>query len=46
VVAETREAARLGLFSHGDETVAPTPAQLARVELAGLQALTMALAMR
>lgn len=46
VKAETREAVRLGLVSHGDETVIPTTAQLARIELAGLKALSMTLAAR
>lgn len=46
VNAETREAIRLGLISHGDETVIPTTAQLARIELAGLKALSMTLAAR
>jgi hypothetical protein len=46
VVAEAREANRLGLVSRGEETVLPTVAQLASVELAGLKALDMTLAAR
>jgi hypothetical protein len=46
VNAETREAIRLGLISHGEETVIPTAEQLARVEMAGLRALSMTLAAR
>jgi hypothetical protein len=46
VVAETREAIRLGLTSHGDETMLPTAEQNARVEMAGLRALSMTLAAR
>lgn len=46
VVAETREAIRLGLTSFGEQTVIPTAEQLARVEMAGLRALSMTLAAR
>lgn len=46
VLAETREAIRLGLTNSGEETLVPTPEQLARVEMAGLRALSMTLAAR
>jgi hypothetical protein len=46
VVAELREAFRLGLIEDGEKPVLPTAAQLAQVERAGLQALAMTVAAR
>lgn len=46
VVAEIHEAIRLGLVSGGEEDVVATSEQNARVELAGLKALSMTVAAR
>jgi nucleoside phosphorylase len=44
VVAELREALRLGLVESGDRSVLPTAAQVARVERAGLQVIAITVA--
>lgn len=44
VVAELREAQRLGLLAHGEQTVIPTAAQLESVRTAGLQAIGITVA--
>jgi Domain of unknown function (DUF4148) len=46
VVAEAVEARRLGVIAGGEATVLPTPAQLERIQMAGLNAVPMNLAQR
>jgi len=46
VLAELAEALRLGAFGKGEDGFAPTPEQLRRIQMAGLQALDTTLATR
>jgi hypothetical protein len=46
VIAETREAVRLGAIVQGEQYRFATPAQLQSIQMAGLQALVMSVASR